>query len=104
MTRRRSSGASLRGSRSERTPPSGTPDGWRSPSSRTRRLLNCGKSISELLFDLGWRDREDPYHAPSPESPTLDAVHLLAGALRANGRLKGVNAAVAALARAVIRA
>ena len=62
------------------------------------------ESISELLFDLGWRDREDPYRAPSPDSPTLDALHLLAGAMRANGRPKGVNTAVAAIARAVIRA
>ncbi|GGO67257.1 hypothetical protein GCM10010910_28630 [Microbacterium nanhaiense] len=60
--------------------------------------------ISELLFDLGWRAREDPYRAPSPESQTLDALRLLAGSMRANGRLKGMNAAVAALARAVIRA
>ncbi|MDM4764439.1 hypothetical protein QT381_15690 [Galbitalea sp. SE-J8] len=62
------------------------------------------ESISELLFDLGWRDREDPYRAPSPDSPTLDALRLLAGAMRANGRPKGVNTAVAAIARAVIRA
>ena len=61
-------------------------------------------SISERLFDLGWRDREGPYRAPSPESPTLDTLRLLAGAIRASGRLKGVNAAVAAIARAVIRA
>jgi hypothetical protein len=61
-------------------------------------------SISELLFDLGWHDRADPYRAPSPESPTLDALNLLAGAIRANGRPKGVNAAVAAIARTVIRA
>ena len=56
------------------------------------------------MFELGWRDREDPYSAPSPESLTLDALHLLAGAMRANGRPKGVNTAVAAIARAVIRA
>ncbi len=62
------------------------------------------ESISELLFDLGWRDREDPHRAPSPASPTLDALHLLAGEMRANWRPKGVNAAVAAIARAVIRA
>lgn len=60
--------------------------------------------ISELLFDLGWRDRENPYRAPSLKSPTLDALRLLAGATRANRRLKGVNAAVAALTRTVIRA
>lgn len=61
-------------------------------------------SISELLFDLGWHDRADPYRAPFPGSPTLDALNLLAGATRANWRPKGVNAAVAAIARAVIRA
>ena len=60
--------------------------------------------ISELLFDLGWRDREDPYRAPSPNSPTLDTLRLLAGTMRASWRPKGVKAAVAALARAVIRA
>ena len=60
--------------------------------------------ISELLFDLGWRDREDPYRAPSPESPTLDTLQLLAGAMRAHWRPKGVHMAVAAIARAAIRA
>lgn len=61
-------------------------------------------SISELLFDLGWRDREAPYRAPSAESPTLDLLLLLAGAVRVAWRPKGVNSAVAAIARAVIRA
>ncbi|MFT4259454.1 plasmid pRiA4b ORF-3 family protein [Microbacterium sp.] len=60
-------------------------------------------SISELLYDLGWRDRADPYRPPSPESPTLDALHLLAGTMRKSRSLAGVNTAVAALARAVIR-
>ena len=60
-------------------------------------------SISELMLDLGWRDREDPYRAPSPQSPTLDALHLLAGAMRVHWRPRGVNTAVAAVARAVIR-
>ena len=60
--------------------------------------------ISELLFDLGWRDREDPYRAPSPESPTLDTLQLLAGAMRAHWRPTGVHMAAAAIARAVIRA
>jgi hypothetical protein len=59
------------------------------------------ESISKLL--LGWRDREDPYRAPSPESPTLDALRLLAGAMRANWRPAGANTAVAATARAVLR-
>ena len=68
------------------------------------RIVSLVPSLTELLFDLGWRDREDPYRAPSPESPTLDALHLLAGAMRANGRPKGVNTAVAAVARAVTRA
>lgn len=62
------------------------------------------QSIGELLFDLGWRDREDPYRVPSPESPTLDALRLLAGAMRAHWRPKGVNTALAAIARTVIRA
>ncbi len=61
-------------------------------------------SISELLFDLGWRDREDPYRVPSPDSLTLDTLNLLAGTIRASWRPKGVNAAVAAIARGVIRA
>ena len=55
------------------------------------------------MLDLGWRDREDPYRAPSPQSPTLDALHLLAGAMRVHWRPRGVNTAVAAVARAVIR-
>ena len=59
-------------------------------------------SISELLFDLGWHDREDPYRVPSPESPTLDALRLLVGAMRANWRPQGVSTAAAAIARAVI--
>ncbi len=60
--------------------------------------------ISELMFDLGWRDREDPYRAPSPESPTLDALRLLAGSMGADRRPKVVDTAVAAVARRVIRA
>ena len=60
--------------------------------------------ISELLFELGWRDREDPYRAPSPDSPTLDALNLLTGAMRVNRRPKSLNTAVAAIARTVIRA
>ena len=55
------------------------------------------------MLDLGWRDRDDPYRAPAPESPTLDTLHLLAGAMRANWRPKGMNTAVAAIARTVIR-
>ena len=34
---------------------------------------------------------------------TLDALHLLAGAMRVHWRPRGVNTAVAAVARAVIR-
>jgi len=62
------------------------------------------ESISELLFGLGWRDRQDPYRAPPTDSPTLDALRLLAGATRANWRPTGVKTAVAAIARTVIRA
>ncbi|MFT4298536.1 MAG: plasmid pRiA4b ORF-3 family protein, partial [Aeromicrobium sp.] len=61
-------------------------------------------SISELMYDLGWRDREDPYRLPSPESLTLDALRVLAGAMRTNGQPTGVTPAVAAIARAAIRA
>jgi len=55
------------------------------------------------MFELGWRDREDPYSAPSPESLTLETLRLLAGSMRVHWRPRGVNTAVAAVARAVIR-
>ncbi len=62
------------------------------------------ESISELLFDLDWRDTQDPYRLPSAESPTLDALNLLAGAMRTGWRHEGVYTAAAAVARSVIRA
>lgn len=62
------------------------------------------ETTSWIMFDLGWRDSADPYRAPSPESPTLDTLRLLAGVTRTGRRLRGVNAAVAAVARATIRA
>ncbi|WP_220433260.1 plasmid pRiA4b ORF-3 family protein [Kocuria coralli] len=60
-------------------------------------------SISALMFDLGWGIRGNPYAAPPADSPTLAALTLLAGATHERGRLHGVNAAVAAVARIVIR-
>lgn len=62
------------------------------------------QSISELLVGLGWQNRDDPFRAPSPESLTLDALRLLAGTMRTGRSLQGVNTALAASARAVIRA
>lgn len=58
--------------------------------------------ISDLLFALGWSaGRGDP---PSPNSPTLDVLELLAGATRERwGQLRGVDFAVSATARAAIR-
>lgn len=62
-------------------------------------------SISGILFELGWRDAEDPFEEPSPESPTFEVLRLLAGAARTgHRRLQDVNRPVAAVARAVVRA
>lgn len=60
--------------------------------------------VSWIMFDLGWHDREDPYRAPSPENPTLDILRLLAGSARNSRRRRGVEAAVAAVARSAVRA
>ena len=62
------------------------------------------ESISWIMFDLGWRDRADPYRAPSSESPTLDVLRLLAGATRKHWRAHGMDPAVATVARAVMQA
>lgn len=62
------------------------------------------ESISRLMFDLGWRDSRNNYGPPPADSPTLDVLRLLAGATRNQWRPQGVNAAVAASARAATRA
>ena len=61
------------------------------------------ESISTLMFDLGWRDSRNNYGPPPADSPTLDVLRLLAGATRNHWRPLGVNAAVAASARAATR-
>jgi len=58
--------------------------------------------ISELMFELGWSDSKNPYRAPAPGSATLDVLRLLGGSMRGIRRPRGVNKAVAAMARAVI--
>lgn len=71
---------------------SGTPpEEWRS-------------EISELLYDLGWRNGHDRSSPPPANSPTLTVLNQLAGAARARcGEIEGVDIAVAATARAAIR-
>ncbi|CAI9402597.1 plasmid pRiA4b ORF-3 family protein [Nocardioides sp. T2.26MG-1] len=60
--------------------------------------------IGELLFALGWRSGYDRTSVPPARSATLDVLHQLAGATRARwGGVEGVDLAVAATARAVIR-
>lgn len=60
--------------------------------------------ISDLLFALGWRRGPDPFSPPPANSATLDVLEQLAGASRVRWReIQGVDLAVAATARAVIR-
>ncbi len=60
--------------------------------------------ISALLLALGWRSGQDRHSPPPASSPTLDVLGHLAGAARTRwGRIDGVDFAVAATARAVIR-
>lgn len=60
------------------------------------------EEVAELLFALGWRTGRDGYSRPSPHSPTLSVLDVLAGAERTDWRLTGTDPAVAATARAVI--
>lgn len=62
------------------------------------------QSIGELLFGVGWRDGDDPLRLPTAESPTFDALRLLAGMMRTGRKLTGVNAPLAAFARSIIQA
>jgi hypothetical protein len=61
------------------------------------------ESISALMFDLGWRSSRNGYDPPPAGNMTLDALRLLAGASRTHWRLLGVDADVAAIARAAMR-
>jgi len=60
--------------------------------------------ISDLLLALGWRTSNDPYSPPPANSATLDVLLQLAGENRLHWReVKGVDLAVASVARAAIR-
>ena len=60
--------------------------------------------VSDLLFALGWRSGHDRFSPPPAHSAALDVLDLLADAARVRwGEIKGVDFAVAATARAVIR-
>jgi hypothetical protein len=60
--------------------------------------------ISELMHALGWSSGRDRYSPPPADSPTLDVLDHLAGAASVQWReIKGIDLAVAATARAVIR-
>jgi hypothetical protein len=62
------------------------------------------REVSDLLFALGWRSRGDQLSPPPAHSPTLDVLEQLAGAARTGlSRVEGIDFAVAATARAVIR-
>lgn len=61
-------------------------------------------ATSDLMFAAGWRSGRDPQSPPSAHSPTLDVLRQLAGAARAPwGVIGGIDLAVGATARAVIR-
>ncbi len=59
--------------------------------------------ISDLLLALGWRVHQDPSAWPPADSPTLTVLELLGGAARGGWRVKGIDLAVAATARAAIQ-
>ena len=60
--------------------------------------------VSDLLYALGWRSGHDRFSPPPANSLTLDVLRQLAGASRVRwGEIKGIDLAVAATARAVIR-
>jgi hypothetical protein len=57
--------------------------------------------ISELMFDLGWRDGRDRIGLPPAENPTLDVLRVLTG--EPYSRKSGRGPAAGAVARAVLR-
>jgi hypothetical protein len=61
------------------------------------------EQISDLLLALGWRIDQDRYSPPPAHSPTLVVLNELAGAARTGWRVTGIDLAVAATARSVIR-
>ncbi|MGK0720760.1 plasmid pRiA4b ORF-3 family protein [Leucobacter sp. W1478] len=60
-------------------------------------------AIKEVMFDLGWRDGSDRSAAPPAHSVTLDVLNILAGASQDRWHGRGVDAAVAAIARAATK-
>lgn len=92
--------------------PLGTKDAERQPGWIALAVIGSESSpeewrgrISELLYDLGWRSGRDRLSPPPPNSDTLTVLSLLAGAARARwGEITSHDPAVAATARAVIRA
>ncbi|MGO1319636.1 MAG: plasmid pRiA4b ORF-3 family protein [Galactobacter sp.] len=62
--------------------------------------------VSELLFKLGWRDGLTGFGNPPSDSPTMTVLRILAGKLRGRDldASEGPDEAVAAFARAVLRA
>jgi hypothetical protein len=61
------------------------------------------ETVSDLLYDIGWRAGRDSYERPSAHNPTLVVLEHLAGAARTGWRVTGTNNAVAAAARLAIR-
>lgn len=61
------------------------------------------ETVSDLLFDLGWRTSRDSYSSPSAHSPTLAVLETLGGATRTGWRITGVDLALAASSRLAIR-
>ena len=60
------------------------------------------EQISEVMYDLGWRDGRDGIGLPPAQNPTLEVLRLLGGELQTARRRRGVTS-VAAVARAVMR-
>ncbi|MBS1908227.1 MAG: plasmid pRiA4b ORF-3 family protein [Actinobacteria bacterium] len=59
--------------------------------------------ISAVMYDIGWRDGANPSSPPHPDSRTLSALEILAGAVRRGRRSGDFGPAAATLARAVLR-
>ncbi|WKV16249.1 hypothetical protein LP422_22180 [Janibacter limosus] len=88
--------------------PLGTKDidhdaGWLAPAVVGSGVPAAGwaSEISDVLARLGWRTHHPVYWLPPAHSPTLLVPEFLAGSARTSHRLTGVDAAVAATARAV---
>ena len=64
--------------------------------------LSLREQISELMFDLGWRDGRDGIALPPAKNPTLEVLRLLTGELHTGRRRSGTTSG-SAVARAVMR-